>query len=110
MSEVLEFVINHWYGIASIAISLVSLIIIILKKNKNIDNNLLSVVSMLPIWINEAEKLEDKSAKYSYVFNHAIQELVALTGKQEKDLVDKYCVVLDENIERILSTPQKKVR
>lgn len=113
MEVVIEFVKNNWFLLLSALFSLVSLIVIILKKNKYKDNTLLSVIAKLPGWIVEAERLYINNSnasvsKYSYVLNKAIRELIALTGLSESEVCKLYADYIDKCIEAILAAPQKK--
>lgn len=113
MEKVLDFLKVYGPYILSALLSLVSLIVIILKKNKSKDNTLLSVIAKLPGWILEAESVYINAShagvsKYSYVLSKAIRELVALTGLSESEVCKLYADYIDMSIEAILAAPQKK--
>lgn len=113
MDEVLEFILKNWFLLLSALISLVSLIVIILKKNKSKDTTLLSVIAKLPEWIIEAESVYRNVSnagyhKYAFVLSKAVRELVALTGLSETEVFNRYAKYLDQRIEEILAAPQKK--
>lgn len=108
MDDFLEFVSVYWKYIALAIGYLILLIISLCKKSKFTDNTLLSVLAALPTYILEAEQLQDKSKKYSYVFAKSISYICALTGLDEKVASTKYALFLDEAIEKILEAPQKK--
>lgn len=108
MEDFYAFVLSHWKYIALAVAYLVLLIVSICKKTKFTDNTLLSVMAVLPTYILEAEQLQDKSKKYSYVFAKAISYICALTGLDERVASNKYALFLDEAIEKILEAPHKK--
>lgn len=108
MDEFLQFVEAYWKYIVVTIGYLVMLIITLCRRNKFTDNTLLSVMAALPTYILEAEQLQDKSKKYSYVFAKAISYICALTGLDERVASNKYALFLDEAIEKILEAPQKK--
>lgn len=108
-----DFILANWLQLLYVIVSVVSIVILLVKKNKVkvIDNNFLDVALCLPLWISEAEQLYPSghgSDKFSYVFNSALQNLVVSTGLSSKDVIAKYGTLLQKSIEDILSTPIKK--
>ena len=103
-----DFLIQNWLTILSIILSLVYLIVFLTKKKVK-ETEYCSVLLLLPGWIIEAEKCGlSGSEKLTYVFSKAIQELVRLTGKDSKVVMEKYGDSIIQDVEAILSTPQKK--
>lgn len=116
MLEVLRFIFRYReeiiliiYSLIMIVIAFISLIVLICKKLKATDNDLVYVLADIPNWIKEAESLLSVGKeKYTYVYSKAISMLTSLKKLSEADVVKKYSFIIDKSIESILSTPTKK--
>ena len=116
MLDIAKFLIRHLeeiiiiiYSLCMILIALVSLIVLICKKLKATDNDLVYVLDSIPDWIIDAEEnLIDGKEKYTVVFSKAIKMLSTLKKMSDEDVLKKYSFIIDSSIEKILSTPMKK--
>lgn len=108
----IEFLIEYKdYILIALAVlfNLILFFISLFVKKKPIDNDLTSLLEVLPDWIKEAEQaLTDGKEKYTFVFNRAVKFLMALKDKRFENIVFDYGVLIDNSIENILSTPKKK--
>lgn len=108
MQKVLDFIIQNWRLIVEIVFVLVALVLFICKKKpvKVLDTVKECISRLLPYVIKEAEKT-DLKGEDKMVF--ALQTLYALLkdfGYEE--VYNNYRDFAREQIELILSTPQKK--
>lgn len=107
--EYKEFILLALYCLFMVIVAIASLIILICKKLKSTDNDLLAVISELPDLIRQAEILVNVGkTKFTYVFTSAIEKLAALKDIPFEDAAKKYGNIIDFSIENILSTPTKK--
>ena len=109
-NDVLNWLKDNWQFVVTIAGSLVSLILIICKKNKNVipESIWVDFLSKLPSLINDAEATNlQGDEKLRYVVAQALQVLAANLG--DSVFSDKVLVkMIITEVENILSTPQKK--
>ena len=104
MNEFFNFVQDNWQLLVIIVLDLISLLFFLFRRKiKIVDSPLTSTIEKLPSWINVSEFLFTAGVdKKSYVKSLALEFYRALGGKSNID------DVLDEAIENILKTPQRK--
>lgn len=109
MKEFLEFILDHKIELIELVIALASLLILILRKKVKIQDVFAGYLLALPGFIREAEN-EGASgeAKYRMVFSRSINYLMTVTGYSLEEVTKLYSAKIDESIEDILNTPQKK--
>lgn len=93
------------------AIGLIIAIIVAIKRNKGVTTSaFLSLVIKLPAFIADAEKagFSDGSYKLNYVMKLSIAYLATLLSKSTDEVTEEYGEMINQAIENILSTPQKK--
>lgn len=97
-------------AIIGVVCSFVSLLILIFRKKiKVCGSSLTSCLFKLPDFINQAEALKLTGAeKYTMVLSLALNYLATLDNTSISEASSKYTAEVDEAIEKILSTPQKK--
>ena len=107
-----EFLFTYWRDILSVFVMLVTLVLWLIKKKpiKVVYTIKESILRLLPYCISEAEKLTgvtgaDKKAFALDLLKKLLCEIYSLSGDQ--DLVT-YLQFASEQVEVILSTPQKK--
>lgn len=107
----IEFLLNHYLELSYIIISLVSLIVVLLKKVnvESIDTVFEQLLLRLPRMIDGAEKTGlSGPEKKDIVVSVAVQWLCDLTGRSRTEILDCYVSKIEDAIEEILSTPKKK--
>lgn len=111
VSSLLTWCLDHWELLLTLIINIILLIVMICKKKVKVVDVMTTVLSVLPTYIREAESNGGTGEeKFIYVANNAIDLLVELTGSGRTNVIKKYGVVIRNNIENILETPQKKGR
>ena len=111
MDSFLKFVCDNSHALIEICLTIVVLFVTLLKKKVKINDAFQSVLMVLPDLISHAElKFKDGSEKYSYVFNRSVEMLCQITHQSSKKILEEYTADLNNAIESILSTPQKKER
>lgn len=109
-----DFLIQYWREILYVVCALVSVVLFIVKKKpvKVVDTVRETIVRLLPYCINQAEKLGDVSGADKKTF--ALSLLFSLLSDFVKvngdDLKENYSDFAAEQVEVILTTPQKKAR
>lgn len=104
-----DFILENWKVIIFLVLLLVDVIISLISGNKGKSNILFSLILKLPEFINLAEKeFKDGMLKYTKVFSLCIEYLTLLTGLNESKVCARYSKLIDNAIESILSTPEKK--
>lgn len=111
MDEIFKFLREN-KEIIMISISLISgvltIVFTLLGEKYKLYKKVVSVIGMLPGFINEAEALDvPGSSKYQFVINKVFEQL-ELIGISKTVAAKKYIALIDSAIEQILSTPQKK--
>lgn len=105
----LDFLSKYYELIINIVLLISVIIITLCKKKVKINNILFKLLEQLPGYINKAEQLYDKGElKFSHVFNCAVRYLVSITDLTAQEVIAKYSGVINDAIENILTTPQKK--
>ena len=109
MNGFLDFLFAHKVELIELVVALISLIILICKKKVKIEDVFVGYLLALPGFIREAE-IEGLSgdAKYKMVFSRSINYLMCVTGGSLEEITIKYASRINESIEDILNTPQKK--
>lgn len=109
-----DFLIQYWREILYVFCALLSLVLFIVKKKpvKVIDTIKETIVRLLPYCINEAEKLQgapgaDKKAFALSILWKLLSDFVKLSGDELKEIYSDFAA---EQVEVILTTPQKKAR
>lgn len=109
MKEILQFLENHWFEILKVLVAVVTLLILIFKKKVKVEDFFTGYLLALPGFINEAEELGlSGEAKYLKVFSRSINYLMSVSGKSLEEVTALYAKRINDSIEDILSTPQKK--
>lgn len=104
-----EFLLKHYELIILFVVAIINLIVLICKKKVKVNNVLFKLLEQLPGYINKAEELYDKGdKKFSYVFNCAVRYLISITDLTAQEVIAKYSGNINDAIENILTTPQKK--
>ena len=107
-----EFVINNWRDLLSAACMLVSLILFIVRKKpfKVVDSLREVIVRLLPALINNAETKSELKGEQK--MSCVVDELVLILQDlgYGSEVINQYLPFAREQVEVILSTPQKKVR
>lgn len=106
-----EFLIEYWRDILSIVVMLTTLVLWLVRKKpvKVIDTIKESILRLLPYCISEAEKLTgvtgaDKKAFALDMISAYLKEFISCGDDELKT----YLQFASEQVEVILSTPQKK--
>ena len=108
MDQVINFIKENWRLILEVVTAIVALVLFIVRKKptKVLDTVKECIVRLLPYVITEAEKT-DKKGEDKMVF--ALQTLYSLLKEfGYEEVYDQYRDFAREQIELILSTPQKK--
>lgn len=107
--QVLEFLQDNWRWIVSVGLTLISVIIVLVKKKtKVVDGVLTDTFKQLPSFINKAEELfPDGQDKQTYVLAMALDYYLSNGGLGESSLITD---IIASMLEAILTTPTKKVR
>lgn len=102
----IEFLKENWFQVGSVCISIITFIVLLVKKKIKLSDTALSMVLMrLPVLIKEAEsKYSDGKAKKLYVVTAAIEYYKEVGGFMSRDITD----VISTKVEDILATPSKK--
>lgn len=113
MEKFIDWFVNNLPISIILVICVLSLVLIILILSKLCFKNskaLLSLLSQLPTFINDAEikGFTSGEGKLTYVLQCSLSYLMALTGKSAEAVSKKYLDLVKSYIENILSTPQKK--
>jgi len=109
LDVIFDFILKNWKVILFLLLLLIDVIIALVSGNKGKSNILFSLLLKLPEFINLAEKeFKDGRLKYTKVFSLCIDYLTSLTGFNESKVCAKYSKLIDNAIESILSTPEKK--
>lgn len=106
-----EFIIENWYYLALLFIALLNMIILLCKKSKIVQTDSVygQLLSILPTMIRKAEQPDlTGGEKRHLVINLAIDWLCRMTGLDVGSCREKYYSKVSDDIESILSTPQKK--
>lgn len=111
MQEVIDFLSLYWREILEVILLIISVVVFIVKKKpvKVIDTVKECITRLLPYCIYEAEKQEDlkgKGEKKKIFALSVLYKLLQEFGYEE--VYDQYREYAAEQIEVILSTPQKK--
>lgn len=111
-----DFLIQNWYYILVAALAIVSfiasLIISIKKKGSSniIDSVKESILENLPFWCVLSEGLQGGETKKENVLSLGIALASKLLGRKlTADENDFFVAFISEHLEKILSTPQKKL-
>ena len=107
----MEFIAQNYWVMIEIFLTLVSLIIVILKRTKlvSLDTPFEKLLEKLPELIKRAEILsKDGKVKRNYVLSVSYSYLADLTGKPVEEISGIYCDRILTAIESILETPEKK--
>lgn len=106
MNDIIEFLKVYWFQVASIVVSIITFIVLLVKKKIKLSDTALSMVLMkLPGLISEAElKYTDGKAKKLYVITAAIDYYKQVGGLPNRDITE----VISQKVEDILVTPTKK--
>lgn len=111
MQVIWQFVCEHYYAIIELVLLLSVLFVMIFKKKVKIHDTFEIVLFTLPDIIVEAEsKYTDGPSKFGYVFNRCIELIQFITHQEKQKILDEYTSLVNEAIENILTTPQKKER
>lgn len=112
MDGFIQFLRDNWKFLLEISIPLISFIVLLIAKRVKVNiptATITSVLCQLPLWINEAESLGvSGKEKLEYVFTKAVNVIVNETGLSYGIVCRAYGNELIADIEKILSTPQKK--
>lgn len=111
MKEFLNFIFTYWKDILTLLLFIISVVVFIVKKKpvKVIDTVKECITRLLPYCIYEAEKQEElkgKGEKKKIFALSVLYKLLQEFGYEE--VYDQYREYAAEQIEVILSTPQKK--
>lgn len=106
---IFNFILENWKVIVFLLLLLIDVIVAIVTGNKSKSSVLCSLLIKLPEFINAAEKeFKDGRLKYTKVFSLCLTYLASLTGLSETKVCARYQRLIDNAIENILSTPEKK--
>ena len=113
MDEFKEFLISNWQLLASAILFLIAVIAGIIskvRKGYNLSDLVLGLITEeLPEWINIVEGSGTGEQKKVKVLNYALSFASKKMGRQLKEEeVSLITTYVTEQIEKILSTPQKK--
>ena len=109
MKEILEFCGKNWSLIVVVVSAVAEIIILFLRTKKDKKLLICSVFDALPGFISEAEELKcSGEEKLQFVLVHALDLLESLTGQTRVRLSRAFGSLIIEEVEKILSTPQKK--
>ena len=107
----IDFLFQHWIELLYVVIATASLVVALVKKTKLVTEDTIfeQLIRVLPKMIIGAEKTGLKGIdKKDIVVNVALDWLVNMTGKTRVDLAALYSKRIEDAIEDILSTPEKK--
>lgn len=113
MDRLIDFIIVHWYAIASLCLTLISLIIVVCKKpkkNKQDDDSIFTLMmEYLPKVINKVENPGYGESKKELVIKYTLQYIGELFNREltEAEVV-KWSKIISNQVELFLSTPSKK--
>lgn len=106
----MEFLAENWKYIVIIAVELVIFIVSLFKKNKVVDSIYTIILSALPTLIKEAESrygAGNGTEKFCFVISTLTSYLKDKVGLDDAT-IQSYLPKIQEEIESILGTPQKK--
>ena len=106
-----EFLINNWRWILEVVCAIAALVFCLIRKKpvKVVDTLSTIILRLLPGLINAAEIAGGNgSAKLQYVLDHLVEILKECNYGDE--VIAPYLPWVKDQVEVILSTPQKKVR
>lgn len=111
MSDFLNFIREHSHAIIELVLLICVLFVTLFRKKVKVHDTFEIVLLTLPDFINEAESLNlSGSDKFAFVFNKCVGLIQDLTHKKGSEVLDEYSSLINEAIENILTTPQKKER
>lgn len=107
MDQIFEFIIENWKWLLEIAFAIAGILVVVLKRKVKVFDSIKEIIlSVLPAYISVAENsFDDGQVKKSFVLS-SIQEF--LENKFGNIDMDLYIDFIEDSIESILSTPQKK--
>lgn len=103
----LDFIKDNWKLLVVVVLMLVNLLILILKKYKKVDNVWSYILSIIPDLINQVEAPGNGADKLTAVLGIIVGLLKDNFGMSEGAILT-YLPKVQEFIEKVLSTPQKK--
>lgn len=105
------FIVENWYYLALLVIGLFNIVLAFCKKAKvNLtDSAFEQLLVRLPVMIRQAEETGKAGVdKKAAVLTYALTWLSEITGKSSEVVLKAYSEKVDQAIEEILSTPEKK--
>lgn len=110
--QILDWCLNHYQILIPSILSLINILILICKKKVKITDSLLSeVLTIIPLYIKEAEDVVgagNGQNKFSYVFNKCINLIRVSNGMDNETAIRSYGDIIIRTIENIMACPQKK--
>lgn len=107
-----EFFINYWREIIWILSAVISLVCLFIRKKpvKVVDTVREVIIRLLPYCISQAEKLINATGadKKEYALSLLWKLLSEIVSVSSEDLSSMYSEFASDEVEVILSTPQKK--
>lgn len=109
MNEVLDFIKNYYREIIEVVAILASIIICCIKKKpvKVVDTIKETILKVLPVLIAQAEASDKKGADKLELVLLSLQKILSGCGYGD-DIIIQYLPFAREQVELILTTPQKK--
>lgn len=109
MEKFVKFCTENWQFLVAVGIAIINLLILIFKKKVKANDIVGSLLSVMPTFINDAESLGlSGNDKLQKVIMNSLEYLQKLTGDDLPTLANTYGLIIQNSVESILSTPQKK--
>lgn len=108
MKDVISFIQENWQWMVEVIAAIIALVLFIVRKKpvKVLDTIKECITRLLPYCIGEAEKTDLKGENKKIFALQVLYSLLKEFGYEE--VYDQYREYASEQIEIILSTPQKK--
>ena len=106
----IDYLIQYWKLIVLVILLVANLLVAIFKRPKVLNTVFEVINSVVPNAIIEAEKLYgcgNGSNKLNYAVKFVVDYLSYRFNLSQKD-AEKYAVIIQAEIEKVLATPQKK--
>ena len=109
-----DFFVQNWYYLALLVLAICNMVFLIFRKPKVVQKDILfaQVLQLLPIWIKESEALGGSGeVKKCRVITEAIKYMAQYSDVKYSSCNEVDFSAIDrigEEIEKILSTPEKK--
>lgn len=109
MEQIFTWCLNHWQLLLQLVISIVTFVILLFQKKVKVEDAMAGLLISLPDYIKDAEKSgATGTQKFVIVFQKCLTYLSFATGDSLDVVSACYATQINEAIENILSTPQKK--